>query len=115
MNTDHCKHLIWTGLRSEVGNPAQLGQCPWCEVERKDDEIWRLRGEAEVADEQLAQLRGFAEAHKTCVARDELSLSKAQAKRILQDWIEDNVHVATMREIPDLYAAYLALCEVANR
>lgn len=32
----------------------------------------RLRGEAEVADEQLAQLRGFAEAHKTCVGVDEI-------------------------------------------
>lgn len=34
-------------------------------------EIERLRGEAEVADEQLAQLRGFAEAHKTCRGSDE--------------------------------------------
>lgn len=34
-------------------------------------EIERLRGEAEVAGEQLAQLRGFAEAHKTCRGSDE--------------------------------------------
>jgi hypothetical protein len=30
------------------------------------DEIERLRGEAEVADEQLAQLRGFAQDHQKC-------------------------------------------------
>lgn len=33
---------------------------------RLREEVEQLRGEAEVADEQLAQLRGFAEAHKNC-------------------------------------------------
>ncbi len=45
-------------------------------VERRRDQ---LRGEAEVADEQLAQLRGFAEAHKTCVGLDELAALRSEA------------------------------------
>jgi hypothetical protein len=43
----------------------------WNETHTASIEIERLRGEAEVADEQLAQLRGFAEAHKNCRGSDE--------------------------------------------
>lgn len=44
------------------------------------DELLELRGEAEVADEQLAQLRGFAEAHKHCRGSDEPTCKHSTAE-----------------------------------
>ena len=42
-------------------------------------------------------------------------LSKAHAKRILQDWIEDNEHVALVKASwPDLHKAYAALKAIAD-
>lgn len=43
------------------------------------------------------------------------SLSKAHAKRIIQDWIEDECQIRIIRETwPDLFAAYEALCSIAD-
>lgn len=60
-------------LRSDISQAYDLrykAEGRYCTALR---EIERLRGEAEVADEQLAQLRGFAEAHKNCRGSDEPS------------------------------------------
>lgn len=49
-------------------------------------EVERLYGEAEVADEQLAQLRGFAEAHKTCTGPDETTEPLSQLVDLVHDF-----------------------------
>lgn len=42
-------------------------------------------------------------------------LSKSHAKRIIQDWIEDNEHVALVKASwPDLHEAYVALKAIAD-
>jgi len=42
------------------------------------------------------------------------NLSQAHAKRILQDWIEDDAHAESLRHWPDLRAAYEALRAVSE-
>jgi hypothetical protein len=50
-------------------------------------EIERLSGEAEVTGEQLAQLRGFAEAHKTCRGSDEPGACAPDLRALLSKWV----------------------------